>query len=1420
MKAEMRGSVWNRSATWGWLSVLLAAFVAWFAMSAGSRGAQGEEAPSDDAQKLGGVERFQTHVSTDKPLYRIGDTVYARAVVLEAHDHKPYAGAQNGWTPPAEVCVIGPKGEKVQCAASTPGDGAVAFQWVVPDGQAGGQYKMRVRWPQSGLPSAVRDFEVRAFRAPRLRQEIQFAREGYGPKSTVEGTLRVKRAEGGIPSGARVTVQARVDGANVYEGTTQVDGTGNAPFRFVLPAAMDRGEGSLTMVVEDGGVRESTSKTIPILLQTLDLAFYPEGGDLIGGVENRVYLEARTPWGKPADIAGRIVDSLGVEVGRYRTEHEGRGVFAFSPRAGETYALRIDTPAGIERPFPLPQTVSDGVALRAETQSDGRVSVQLASPSARDVEVVVSRIDKTLARASASVRAGAKAALTLDPKHDAGGALTVTVFGADGTPVAERLVFAPPQQALKLEVVPNQKRYAPGDKVKLTLRVRDEGGKGTTAFVGTTVSDAAVADLLEDRDLPPDLAAMVLLESDVDELKDAELYLSEDKLARTATDLLLGTQGWRRFAVSQADAFMSRHGAKAKRVLAYQEPRLALATRGIGRGGGGAAFGFGGMDKGMAAPAGAVALEGAVIDAAVAAVPPPAAPNPAPRPNDANHPAPEPVVEEPRDNRNAAPAAQPVAANKQIAKPRRAAQLRKREAKADGRMQLLDMDMEMADEAADENFWNHRGQAFTRIYAHQRRAGWKPTERVDFADTVYWSAAEKTSKKGELEVSFDLSDSVSTFAVRVAAYTADGRLGTALVELESVEPFYAEPKLPLEVTSGDVVELPIAVVNATDAALGLVGLELSLPKGIRAGEHQSVSLAANQRGRITVPLKVGMSDGGTVAITTEAGAHRQRVERPLSVVPKGFPVEVAKSGMLEPGGTFTWQLAIPSTAVRGSQSSELALYASPAGNLTSAMERLIREPYGCFEQTSSTTYPLVMAQQYFKSHTGVDPALIEKSQNLIDKGYKRLTGFECKKRGYEWFGADPGHEALSAYGLLEFSDMAEVYPVDREMLTRTREWLLRSRNGEGGFERKRRALHTWVVDADASDAYILWALLESGADANELKPEIDSLARRAGSSSNTYVVALAANVLHLADRGAKAKELMGQLAKSQESDGHVGGGTTSIVGSSGQSLSIETTSLATLAWLRDPAFVGPANKAIQWITTVCENGRYGSTQSTVLALRAILAFDKQAARPTAGGEVLVKVDGRQMGSAVSFTKTAEGVIELSDIAEVLEPGAHTIEVSMKGGSPLPVSLGVTYFDSLPPSSELAPLGLDVTLRDTQITEGRTTEVEVKITNRKSDPVPNPIAIIGLPGGVEADIEALKELKKAGTIAAYETRGREVILYWRDLGSSATVALNLRVRGAVPGTYTGPASRAYLYYGDEHKEWKQGLEARIIADARP
>src|SRR5215471_3993266 len=306
------------------------------------------------------VERYLTHVATDKPIYRSGEKVYVRAVLLSTDGHSPMAAQGTNRTASFEI--RGPKGDRVASGVSPITDSVVGFAWDVPAGQAGGEYTVRISNPWSDLP-AERKFDIRAYRAPRLKSQIVFVRDGYGPGDTVAANLHVERAEGGIPSGAKVSVNARVDGAEIWKGTTTVDASGNAGANFKLPAAIARGEGVLAMIVEDGGTVETATKTIPILLQTIDLAIYPEGGDLVAGLSNRVYIEGRTPAKKPADMTGIVVNAAGKQVATFRTEHEGRGRFSFIPAKGEAYSLRVTEPAGIKTVFPLPPVKESGVVI-------------------------------------------------------------------------------------------------------------------------------------------------------------------------------------------------------------------------------------------------------------------------------------------------------------------------------------------------------------------------------------------------------------------------------------------------------------------------------------------------------------------------------------------------------------------------------------------------------------------------------------------------------------------------------------------------------------------------------------------------------------------------------------------------------------------------------------------------------------------------------------------------------------------------------------------------------------------------------------------------------------------------------------------------------------------------------------------------
>jgi len=151
---------------------------------------------------------------------------------------------------------------------------------------------------------------------------------------------------------------------------------------------------------------------------------------------------------------------------------------------------------------------------------------------------------------------------------------------------------------------------------------------------------------------------------------------------------------------------------------------------------------------------------------------------------------------------------------------------------------------------------------------------------------------------------------------------------------------------------------------------------------------------------------------------------------------------------------------------------------------------------------------------------------------------------------------------------------------------------------------------------------------------------------------------------------------------------------------------------------------------------------------------------------------------------------------------------------MDGGGDMPYSIAVNYNTLVPASSKECKLDLAVKLGSSDLVEGGLTEANVTVTNKTAESLPTPVAIIGLPGGLEPRHDQLKELVKKGTIDAYEVMGRNVVLYWRGMKPEAKVEVPLSLIAAVPGTYSGPASRAYLYYTDEHKIWIDGVKVTI------
>ena len=1412
-------------------------------------------------------KRYVVQLSTDKPMYKPGEAVRFRALALERYGLRPDREHQVAFT------IRTPQGAVAWQNWVATSRGVAADLFPVDPGLPGGEYTLEAASAEGLFAPEKRSFTVRAYRLPRLKKELKFVRESYGPGETASATLSVERTEGGPAALAKLTITATVDGKEVYQGKAAANLGGAATIEFALPKEIERGEGLLSVAIDDGGTIETAAKPIPIALKKLDVEFFPEGGELVAGLASRCYFTARTTLGKPAALKGWVVDGSGSKVAKVETVHKGLGAFELTPKAAAKYKLLIEEPKDIAGEHVLPAAKAAGVVLgcgKGVTGPGEELPLVIAATAEQSALAVAVYCRGTLVGQDTLTAAAGENRLSLKIDPSAHGVLTVTVYDRSVTPVAERLVYRKSDRKLNVKMDYGLGEFAPGQKVRVALKTTDESGAPVPAALGVSVVDEGLLKMAAED--APSMVTHFMLATEVGKPKDleeADFYLAEGAKSAQALDLLLGTQGWRRFAWIDPSQFVQKHGDDAKHLLAmagygagpavsdnlgrinaqyraqldqHQEtvgawksavkvgivlfvllglvmllaaipsPRVRKVAFSVATATAGVAIvvgllGHAGLGvRGQAGFAPGETKVLALIQRDVMA---------------RNEPRP---VEDMARLRKAA-AEKPASRGAEDAiadvpldglgfvgaigvaggAPAKAEEL----AEADHFEVLKDADKEVG---AKKRWHRVDGRLLARVYAHawQKQAD---GARRDFTETLFWNPLLVTDERGHAEISFDLCDSVTTFLVRADAHSGAGRLGAGAGKVVSRIPFYMEPKLPVELTFGDRVDLPLAVVNATREEMGVrVGFKFPAELFKLSGEaEQKLELGAEKRGRLYFPFEVvGKSGEAKLLFNGAGGLLEDKVERSIPVVPYGFPKEFAKSGILEKQESF--ELAMPGEVVPGTLKVQLKVYPSPLATLQGGEEGMLQEPGGCFEQASSTNYPNVMVLQYMGEQRTGDPKIAARAKQVLDRGYKLLAGYECKQKGYEWFGGDPGHEALTAYGLMEFKDMAAVYGVDSGMVERTRRWLLARRDGKGGFGRNSRALDSFGrAPQDITDAYITWAVTEAG-QAQGIGKEVEHTGETAAKSEDPYLVALAANAL--ANAGQDPKPLLQKLAAAQAKDGSLTGKSMSITGSTGPNLTAETTALAALAWMRAPAFSANVISAIEWLNKNRQaSGRYGATQATILVLKALTAYAKTSAAPDEDGSVGVYNDGKEVGR-FDFTKEHRGPINVTGLEAQLHAGTNKLRLTLSTKKVMPYTLAVNYTTPRPPSDEKCAVRLTTALAKAKVAAGESVRVDVTVKNITDGGLAMTTAIIGLPAGLIVRADELKELVKQGKADFYETRNREVILYWRQMAPNAEAKVALNPVAEIPGSFAAPASRAYLYYSDDLKWWVEPLKVEI------
>lgn len=273
---------------------------------------------------------------------------------------------------------------------------------------------------------------------------------------------------------------------------------------------------------------------------------FPEGGELITGLNSLVAFKATDKFGKPVNIKGLLVNQLGKTLDTIKVRHDGMGSFRLMPKAGESYSLKWIDPAGNTGIIAIPVNPKEGITLSVTTNNEfANVKVERTAnipENFKRLNLLVHMNQVVLFKVSLNTADKPLLAANIPIEGLNTGILQFSLFSSDWLPMAERIVFV------------NNREHEFGAKIIPQLVTLTKKGKNVfDIFVAdTTVTNMSVAVTdasLESSQANHTIYSDFLLSSELKgKIHNPGYYLSSDSDSVTANlDLVMLTNGWRKF---------------------------------------------------------------------------------------------------------------------------------------------------------------------------------------------------------------------------------------------------------------------------------------------------------------------------------------------------------------------------------------------------------------------------------------------------------------------------------------------------------------------------------------------------------------------------------------------------------------------------------------------------------------------------------------------------------------------------------------------------------------------------------------------------------------------------------------------------------------------------------------------------------
>ena len=274
--------------------------------------------------------------------------------------------------------------------------------------------------------------------------------------------------------------------------------------------------------------------------------FFPEGGNLVAGLESKVAFQVTDQFGSGVSATGAIVDQNNDTAAAFQTVRFGIGSFVFAARPGVHYKAVL-TVNGSMITKELPAVHDKGYVMHVESQANDQVRVTVTTNLNQPNEIlylVVHKKQKVQHALTTPVQNG-RSTFTIDKKLCGEGVTYFTLFDGAGKPLCERLFFNRPSKKLNLEVKPGSNEYGIKELVNIDVSALIDSGKAFPANMSVSVFLLDSLQKFEGNDIFSHLWLGADLKGKIE--SPAYYCTNTGKEVDEAIDNLMLTHGWRRF---------------------------------------------------------------------------------------------------------------------------------------------------------------------------------------------------------------------------------------------------------------------------------------------------------------------------------------------------------------------------------------------------------------------------------------------------------------------------------------------------------------------------------------------------------------------------------------------------------------------------------------------------------------------------------------------------------------------------------------------------------------------------------------------------------------------------------------------------------------------------------------------------------